>query len=376
MTILRITNGTIIAGDALLRLADIHVKDGRISRISEPENTERPTIDLEGGWLMPGFIDTQVNGGGGVLFNEETSVEGIRAIGAAHAQFGTTAFLPTLISDDPGHVAAALDAMEAAIAAGVPGVVGVHIEGPFINGARKGIHEEEKIIRLGPDTLALLCRPRRGKVVVTLAPECCHPADIRTLAAASVIVCAGHSDASYEIMRTALDAGIRGFTHLFNAMSPFVHRAPGVVGAALDSDRWCGLIVDRAHLHDAAVRIALRVKGADKIMLVTDAMPSVGTDRTEFQLQGKTILVKDGRCVDAEGTLAGSHLDMAGAVRNMIAITGCPPADAAKMAAETPAAFLGIGGERGTLAPGMRADWVWLDHDFRPRSTWIGGQPA
>jgi N-acetylglucosamine-6-phosphate deacetylase len=375
MTVLRIANGTIVTGNALLNAADFHFDGGTIDRIAALFEAGTVDIDLEGGWLMPGFIDVQVNGGGGALFNDDTSVEGIRRIGAAHARFGTTAFLPTLISDDPSRIAKALDAADAAIAQGVPGVLGAHIEGPFINPVRKGIHCEEKIRRLDSEMLELLTRPRRGKVVLTLAPELCDLRDIHMLIAAGVIVSVGHSNATYETVRSALFAGVRGFTHLFNAMSPLVHRAPGVVGAALDDDEsWCGLIVDRAHLHDAAVRIAVKMRGTDKVMLVTDAMPCVGTDQNVFELQGKTIFVENGTCLNADGTLAGSALDMASALRNVIEIAGLVPQEAAVMASETPAAFLGLDDQRGTLAPGKRADWVWLDRNLRPRGTWIGGQ--
>lgn len=332
-------------------------------------------IDLDGGWLVPGFIDTQVNGGGGVLFNDAISVAGIAAIGAAHARFGTTAFLPTLISDTPDRIAAALEATDAAIDAGVPGVVGVHIEGPFINPAKRGIHEADRLRKLDPDLVALLSRPRRGKVLLTLAPEQAQLDDIRTLRDAGVLVAGGHTNATYEQVMAAVDAGITGFTHLFNAMSPLSHRAPGAAGAAIDArDCWAGLIVDNAHLHPAAVRLAINAKGVERIMLVTDAMPSVGIDAPYFELQGKRINVRDGVLTYEDGTLAGSDLDMAGAVRNTVAITGRDVAEVARMASETPAAFLGLSEGYGTIAEGKRADWVVLDRDLQAKSTWIGGK--
>jgi len=371
---LRVANGGIIVGRTVFQAATIDVAEGRIAAI-DPAVSGRADIDLDGGWLVPGFIDTQVNGGGGVLFNDEISVEGIAAIGAAHARFGTTAFLPTLISDSPDHVAAALDAADAAIAAGVPGVVGVHIEGPFINPARRGIHEADHIRQLDPAMIRLLTRPRAGRVVLTVAPERVGLAQIRALAARGVIVCAGHSNATYDEVHAAIDAGLAGFTHLFNAMSPLTHRAPGVAGAALDApDCWCGLIVDNAHLHPATVRIAIKVKGPDRIMLVTDAMPSVGTDAASFVLQGKKIEVRNGVCTYEDGTLAGSDLDMATAFRNTAAITGLGPVDVVRMSSEAPAAFLGLSATHGTLATGRRADWVVLDRELRPLGTWIGGE--
>lgn len=372
---LRVANGGIVAGRAVFAAATIDVVDGRIAAL-DPGISGSPDIDLGGGWLVPGFIDTQVNGGGGVLFNDDIGVDAIAAIGAAHAGFGTTAFLPTLISDSPDHIAAALDAADAAIAAGVPGVVGVHIEGPFINEAKRGIHEADRIRPIDASLVALLSKPRNGRVVLTVAPELVGPEYIRALAGCGVIVCAGHTNASYDEVRAAIDAGMTGFTHLFNAMSPLTHRAPGAVGAALDSPgTWCGLIVDNSHLHPATVRIAIKAKGLDRIMLVTDAMPSVGTDQTDFTLQGKHIQVHDGVCTYEDGTLAGSDLDMATAFRNAVAITGLAPAEVVRMSSESAAAFLGLSATHGTLTAGRRADWVVLDAELRARATWIGGAP-
>ncbi|MET0245300.1 MAG: N-acetylglucosamine-6-phosphate deacetylase [Sphingomonas sp.] len=371
---LRIANGGIVVGRAVFAAATIEVVDGRIAGL-DPAISGSPDIDLDGGWLVPGFVDTQVNGGGGVLFNDDISVDGIAAIGAAHARFGTTAFLPTLISDTPEHVAAALDAADAAIAAGVPGVVGVHIEGPFINPAKRGIHEADRIRQLDPAMVELLSRPRAGRVVLTIAPERASLAHVQTLVSHGVIVCAGHTNATYDEVQSAVAAGLSGFTHLFNAMSPLTHRAPGAAGAALDAPGcWCGLIVDNAHLHPATVRIAIRAKGPDRIMLVTDAMPSVGTDATSFMLQGKRIEVHHGVCTYEDGTLAGSDLDMATAFRNTVQITGLAPAEVVRMSSEAPAAFLGLSATHGTLAPGRRADWVVLDRELGARGTWIGGR--
>lgn len=370
---LRVANGRIAWRRGVVDAATIEIADGRITAL-DPACVGSPEIDLDGGWLVPGFIDTQVNGGGGVLFNDELTADGIAAIGAAHAKFGTTTFLPTLISDSPEHIAAALDAVDAAIAAEVPGVVGVHIEGPFISAAKRGIHDEERIRLLDPELAELLSQPRRGRVVLTVAPEQVSTAHIKALVAHGVIVCAGHSDASYDETRAAIAAGLTGFTHLFNAMSPLTHRAPGVVGAALDAPGcWCGLIVDNAHLHPATVRIAIAAKGRDKIMLVTDAMPSVGTDAASFMLQGKRIEVHDGVCTFEDGTLAGSDLDMATAFRNTAALTGLGPAEVSEMASAAPAAFLGLTATHGALALGRRADWVVLDRALEIRETWIGG---
>lgn len=362
-------NGRILCGDGRIA-AQLCIDSGRI--VDAP-SAGAARVDLGGGWLLPGFIDTQVNGGGGVLFNDEPSVATIRRIGAAHARFGTTAFLPTLISDTLEQVDKAMRATEQAIAAGVPGVVGIHVEGPFLNPARKGTHDAARFRRLDAAAIALLASLKQGRTLVTLAPEMCAPEDIAALVAAGVVVAAGHSDADYATTRRGFEAGISGVTHLFNAMSPLHHRAPGMVGATIEDQRvYAGLIVDGHHVAPAALRIALAARPHDRFMLVTDAMAPVGTDATSFELQGKTIRIIDGVCVEDNGTLAGSALDMARALRNAVTMLGLEVPDAAAMAASAPAAFLGLG-DRGTLRIGARADLVWLDPALMPRGTWIGG---
>ncbi|MGH6616866.1 N-acetylglucosamine-6-phosphate deacetylase [Sphingomonas sp.] len=337
-----------------------------------PASAERH--DLGGAILAPGFIDTQVNGGGGVLFNDAPTVETIATIGAAHRRFGTTGFLPTLISDDLATVRDGVRAVDAAIEAGVPGVLGIHIEGPFLNIDRKGIHDPDKIIVLDEDGFATVTGLTRGRTLVTLAPEKTSPAMIARLVAAGVIVAAGHTDGSYDDIRAALDHGLTGFTHLFNAMSPLTSREPGAVGAALD-DRgsWCGLIVDGRHVHPATMRVALRAK-QDRIMLVTDAMPSVGQVDKSFILQGHRVEVIDGVCVNDDGTLAGSDLDMAQTVRNTRDMIGTTLAEALIMASRNPADFLGLAASHGRIAVGARADLVALSEEGQPLATWIGGR--
>ena len=369
-------NGHIVTGAGVLPEATIDCDSGgRITALTSAAHGD--AVNLDGGWLVPGFIDTQVNGGGGVLFNDDPTVAGIAAIGAAHAPFGTTGFMPTLISDTPAVIARAMDAVDAAIDAGVPGVLGIHVEGPVLNVSRKGIHDPARFQGLDDELLALLTRPRRGVVMVTLAPERVGVERIRALAAAGVRVALGHTDADRATAAAAFAAGATGVTHLFNAMSPLSHRAPGVVGAALDDQQaWCGIIVDGFHVDDAALRIALRARPIDRFMLVSDAMPCVGAAEKDFMLQGRPIHVEGGRCVGADGTLAGSDLDMAGAVRNAVTRLGLPVEAAAALASASPAAFLGLEHDRGRLAVGRRADWVRLDAALRPVGTWIGGAPA
>ena len=331
--------------------------------------------DLQGSSLAPGLIDCQVNGGGGVLFNDAPDVDTIRRIGAAHARFGTTGFLPTLISDDQSVMRDAIAAVDSAISEQVPGVLGVHLEGPYLAPARRGIHNAEKFISLDPAAVELLASLRQGSTLVTLAPERVELARIHELVKQGVIVAAGHTAADYEQTRAALTAGVRGFTHLFNAMTPLGSREPGVVGAALDgAASWCGVIVDGHHLHPAVLRIALAAKPHGKIFLVTDAMPPVGSERDSFELNGERITSRNGRCENANGTLAGSALDMIAAVRNTVAQTGIDLAEALRMGSTYPAQFLGIDATHGRIAPGCRADFIVIDADLQLRETWISGE--
>jgi len=335
-----------------------------------------PSQTLQGD-LVPGFIDLQVNGGGGVLFNDEPTVTGIEAIAAAHRRFGTTGLLPTLISDDLPRVAQAIAAVDAAIEQGVPGILGIHLEGPFLNPDRKGIHDSSKFRLLDADAIDLLSSLRRGRTLVTLAPELAPPGAIRALVDRGVVVAAGHTAAIYEDVQSALDEGLAGFTHLYNAMTPLGSRAPGVVGAALESrDAWCGLIVDGHHVHPAALRIALAAKGANHLALVTDAMPTVGSDRKEFVLDGQRIVAEDGRCFAPDGTLAGSDLDMALAVRNAVRLMKIDLPTAIHMASAVPAAAIGLTGQRGEIRAGLRADLTLLDAEGHVVETWIDGRPS
>lgn len=332
-------------------------------------------VDLAGCWLLPGFIDTQVNGGGGVQFNEHPSVESIRAIGRAHRRFGTTGFLPTLISDDADVMARAIAAVEAGIAAGVPGLLGIHIEGPFLNETRKGVHDAAKFRLLDEEALTLLSSMRAGLTLVTLAPEVTAPGMIARLTKAGVLVSAGHSDAGHARIGVALGEGLRGFTHLFNAMSQMTAREPGVVGAALeDPHSWCGIIVDGRHVDPATLRVALRAKCRERFMLVTDAMACVGTEQRAFCLQGRRIEVRDSVCLDEDGVLAGSALDMARAVRNSIEFLGLELDQAVNMASLQPAEFLGLGTSLGRIAAGYRANLVLLDTHLQVVDSWIDGR--
>ncbi len=363
----------LFTGEEMRRDAVLLIENGRVKDLthSPPPGVpvERLPPDLI---LAPGFIDVQANGGGGVLFNDSPDLPTLRLIADAHRRFGTTALLPTLITDVPAKMLAAVSAVRAAMNAGEPGIVGLHLEGPFLNPARKGVHPEALIRPMDAQDLRFLCEQTPRPLLLTLAPECVDPKALSRLAEAGVTIAIGHSAASWEEAADALRAGARGFTHVFNAMPPLAGRDPGPVGAALASEGFAGIIADGHHVHPGNLRLALRAKGAARLMLVTDAMASVGADIPSFRLHGRTIRLAEGRLTTDEGTLAGAHLDMASAVRNSIALMGASLAEALRMATATPADFLGLD-NRGRLIPGAVADIVAIDDAVTVDQVWVAG---
>jgi N-acetylglucosamine-6-phosphate deacetylase len=372
-----LVNGRVLTAEGLVSGTVVLISGSRIEALTNLEDSrcrDAVRVDLEGQLLLPGFIDVQVNGGGGVLFNDDPSLESIRAIGAAHRRFGTTGFMPTLISDDLDAIGQAIAAAQSALDSGVPGVLGIHIEGPFLNWERRGVHDPKHLRLLETGLVSQLCGLRSGRTLLTLAPEMTTTDVIATLTKAGVLISAGHSNATYAQTMAAIAHGVRGFTHLFNAMARLEPRQPGIVGAALyDTGTWCGIIVDGHHVDPVMLKLALRCKRHERFMLISDAMPPVGASLSSFVLQGKTITVADGVCSDASGTLAGTALDMATAVRNAVSMLDLSIAEAARMASEYPAEFLGLGHELGRIAPGYRANLTLLDDDLRVQRTWIEG---
>ena len=368
-------NGQVLTDRGFERDVSVVVEDGHIVAVLPGEAPAGDVIDLQGGYLVPGFIDLQVNGGGGVLFNNDTSVDAIAAIGKAHRKFGTTAFLPTLISDDAQVMQRAIAATRDAIAAGVPGVLGIHLEGPYLAPARKGTHDDAKFRVPDAGEIAMATALDNGRTLLTLAPEAVPADTIRAMVERGATVVAGHTAGTYEEIRAGIDAGIRGFTHLYNAMTPLQGREPGAVGAALEAgDCWCGVIVDGVHVHPASLRVALQAKPRGKVFLVTDAMPPVGADDPSYELYGEVITARDGVVRNAAGALAGSALDMATAVRNTVQWLGVPLEEASRMASTYPAQFLGLGDRLGRIAPGYQADFVALDDQLQVIGTWIEGK--
>jgi N-acetylglucosamine-6-phosphate deacetylase len=350
--------------------------EGIIAAAALPADAE--TIDLPGGLLAPGFVDLQVNGGGGVMLNDAPSVETIRCICAAHAPFGTTSLLPTLITDTPETTAATLEAGAAAACEKVPGFLGLHLEGPHLSLSRKGAHDPDLIRPMEKADLDRLVNARSSMptLMTTVAPETVTPQQIAALAGADIVVSLGHSDAGFATARAAIEAGARQMTHLFNAMSQLQHREPGMVGAALDSGGIsAGLIADGFHVDRHAIAIALRAKrGPGRIFLVTDAMATIGTDMTEFTLNGRTIRREGGRLTLADGTLAGADLDMISAVRFMHREIGLPLEEALRMASLYPAEAVGQEHRLGRIGEGRPASFVHLSDALEVQSVWIEGK--
>jgi N-acetylglucosamine-6-phosphate deacetylase len=327
-----------------------------------------------GTMLAPGFIDLQVNGGGGILLNDEPTPDAMRAIARAHRRYGTTGCLPTLISDTRAKTTAAIAAAKSL--GGTDGILGLHLEGPFISRLRPGIHREDCILSATTDDLDWLGELSAvGSSMVTLAPECVPAGFVRALARSGIRVSVGHSEAVPDILIRAIDEGLSGVTHLFNAMPPMSARAPGIIGVALTDERLtAGIILDGIHVDPLVVRAAFSAKDRSNIALVSDAMPTVGTEQDHFELMGRQIHLRQGRLVSENGTLAGAHLDMASAVRNAVMLGGISLDDALRAASLVPARFLGIEHHRGVLSAGARADIVALKANLDVLTTWIAGK--
>jgi N-acetylglucosamine-6-phosphate deacetylase len=343
----------------------LHIEAGRITAII-PQGAipSAQTVVRTPLLACPGFVDLQVNGGGGVMFNNDPSPEALAIIGEAHRRLGTTAWLPTFITDTADRLDMAVDAVIATM--GRHGVAGMHIEGPHINVARKGTHSAELIRPFDARTMASARRLREAGVptMLTLAPECVPDGVIGELRSMGIVVSAGHTAATGCETEAALDAGVNCFTHLHNAMTPMTSRDPGVVGGALDSDAWCGMIVDGFHVSDATTRISLRArKRPDRTFIVSDAMATVGGPDS-FVLYGETIRVDGGRLVNRSGSLAGAHVDMARSVARLVQAIGLPLERALAMATSIPADAMGLGHGIGRLEVGGKADLLLLEHDL------------
>lgn len=361
----------LFTGTEMIEGATVHVREGKIVDVVR---SGPPGVKLDG-TLAPGLIDVQVNGGGGVLFNDAPTVETLRTMAAAHAQFAVTGIMATLISDARGKIAAAIDAVTAGIAEGIPGLVGLHLEGPWLSTPKRGVHPDKFLRGLDAEDMKLLAQRRGFPVMATVSPEQASPADVKTLSEAGVLVCIGHTAGSAEDIEALIAAGAVGFTHLFNAMPALEGRKPGPVGVALANRKtWAGLILDGIHVHPLSARVAFGAKTARKLMLVSDAMATVGASEPSMELFGERIEVKDGALRTPAGTLAGAHLDLSMAARNAVFMLGASTEEALRMTGLTPAEFLRIDHRRGRIAIGGRADMALFGPGLDVRGVWVGGE--
>ena len=377
MTSIAFQNGGFALGEQIVSGQTLLVSSGKIEArgpdLAIPAHYDH--YDLKGDILSPGFVDIQVNGGGGALFNDAPTIETIETIAKAHAKFGTTSLLSTLISDDLDKVAQAIAAVDDAIKAGVPGILGIHLEGPFLNASRKGVHDESKFKVLDQNAIELLTSLKHGKTLITLAPETAPPGAIADLVRRGAVVFAGHTEASYEQIIAAEAEGLRGFTHIFNAMSQLSSRTPGVVGAALaSSSAFSGLIADGVHVHPANMALVARLLGPRRTVLVSDAMPTLGSDQDWFELNGEKIFARGLTCYTPDGVLAGSNLSLYDALGVMMQQAEIQLAEVLQMASLAPALAMGLDIQVGQLVVGAQADFVQLNADANLVKVWQHGR--
>lgn len=360
-------------GETFHQNMTLYIEQGVIVDIKKAQNT--PSTQT---LLVPGFIDIQVNGGGGALFNQTPTLATIKKISQSHQAFGTTAMLPTLITDNLDAMKQAAEAIAQAIQLNLPGIIGVHFEGPHLSITKKGAHNATFIRALSEEEMHIFTRQDLGKVMLTLAPESVTLSQVKQLKAAGITLALGHSNTHFDTASQYFKAGVTGTTHLFNAMSALTAREPGLLGAALmNEDIYASIIVDGHHVHEQLSLLALALKPKGKLFLITDAMSPVGSEEVEFTLSGKKVWLKDGQLRSETGELAGSVLDMATAVRNVHHTLKQPLEEALRMASTYPAKFIGLEHKLGMLKPGYQADMLLLDKtNLTVTASWIAGQPV
>lgn len=368
---------TVFDGERFLADHCVIVQDQTVTQILPAGDTPAgtPVTALQQGTLAPGLIDLQVNGGGGLMLNNNPHLPTLKTMLGAHRAFGTTSMLPTIMSDAASVQQDAAQAVLQAVLEGEPGVLGIHIEGPFFNPARRGAHQADMIRPPQQEDIDWLCSLHDIRVLLTLAPEQVQAEQIERLASSGIILSAGHTNASYRQIEAATARGLQGITHLFNAMSPIAAREPGTVGAALDNDPlWAGIIADGHHVHPANIRLAHRAKPPGKLLLVSDAMATVNSASNSFELYGETIREEAGKLVNSEGKLAGSAIGLIQAVHYAHETVGLPLDECLRMASLYPAAVLELDNILGRIATGYRADLVHFDEQFVVCNTWLAGQ--
>lgn len=372
----RILGRQLFDGECEVGLTDrvIEIENGRIMAVrpARADELADQTI-LSADVVAPGFIDIQINGAGGAQFNFDPTVATLKRLADGARQGGTAHVLPTFITAPGQSYLDAVVAVREAIATGVPGILGLHLEGPFLSPERPGIHDLSSIRSISPDDIQALTAPFPGPILVTLAPECLPEGALKSLVEAGVTVFAGHSASSAHAMATAEQQGLRGVTHLYNAMSQMTGREPGIVGAVFASNRlFAGIIADGHHVAAENLRIAGQIM-PDRLCLVTDAMLTLASNLQQFELNGQAIYLSEGRLTNARGTLAGAHVAMDECVRKMIAYTGLPAAVVLNMASRNPAAAIGLGGELGLVKPGYRASVTLLSAEMKSQAVVVDG---
>lgn len=372
-----LTNGDLFTGEQTLTNQALLLENGIITGFFPDDACVEADcyIDLQGQLLSSGFIDIEVHGGNDMHCNDVQCIEDIQHIANTHRHFGTTSMLPTFSTDATHKMQYATTLIDKAIQSPLANIIGIHLEGPFINAKQRGAHKQTFIETWNDEQLTQIPQLTRGKTLLTLAPECVPNAAIAELTQRGMLINAGHTAATYRQTQQALKHGLRGFTHLFNAMSAIKDTDSGVVGAALESeDSWCTIIVDGHHVHPATLKVALAAKPRGKVLLVSDAIPSVGSNKTEFTMYGgKKAYLKDGVCVLEDGSLIGSHLDMASAVRNAVTLLDLPLEEALRMATLYPAQFLQLNHQIGRIEVGYQANLVLLNKHLQVTRTWLNG---
>ncbi|MFS8180213.1 N-acetylglucosamine-6-phosphate deacetylase [Pseudovibrio denitrificans] len=330
-------------GQNLLTDTAVHLVNGKCAGLSPADQLPADATEKKlSGLITPGFFDIQINGGGGVLYNTTPTPEGLAAIADAHRQLGTTALLPTVITDAPQVLEEAVEAMKDAY--GTHGIKGIHIEGPHISVERKGTHEASWVRPLNKRSLELVrnLRDRNIPVLVTVAPEGVAKGDVARLVEMGAVVSIGHTDAGAAQIKPVLEEGANLFTHLFNGMSQMVNREPGAVGTGINSTAYCSLIVDGHHVADDMLRLAMRARPVkDHMIIISDAMPTVGGP-DNFDLYGHQVYLEDGKLINKAGSLAGAHVTMFESVARMINTLECPPEEVLRMGLSNPAALMGL----------------------------------
>lgn len=350
------------------------LENGRINQLKSAPNEMGDICIPESYLVSPGLVDIQVNGGGGTLFNDNPSVDGISRLALAHALHGTTTLLPTLITDDLKKIDLAITAVRTCIEKGMTNIAGVHLEGPFLSPQRQGIHQA-RFMSQALNLAQLSALGKLGKTLVTLAPERVATKEIEALSQSGVLVFAGHTECDDETFALAVEAGLSGVTHLFNAMSQLGPRQAGVAGAALlDEQLWAGIILDGHHVGKKSFEFVKRLRGLEKTVLVSDAMPPAGTNITQFKLQNQDIFVRDGRCVNEQGVLAGASITLSDSVRIAYETYGLSIEQALASASRIPACLLGISNQKGTLQSGADADLVIWDAQHRVAGVMLAGE--